>query len=301
MRGSSTAKITFENGHVRKMDSEVTGRRVRDQGIWLRRYDESLCLPAVNEVYANGYLMEKLIERPLPVEYDDVLRVCQDILTTLRDHLWHREFTDIHVTHIKWNVDPNEFFDEGWRTNVHRRYVAGLLRNVNMRFLRRILRGYEAQITWYRLRTGLTHGDPIIDNVLYRPSKTQWTIDRQLVLIDPIPACSAVPDVLAVDVGRVIQSAVGYEAQRYGDITQFDPPNWSQADQTKRTRDAVNFVLNDFMGDEFTLNDARAAIYFAIIHQLRGLRTALRVAPDRTWLIKASIIHLVAEAESWMR
>lgn len=287
IRGSSSAIITVDVDSVRKLDSKITGQRVRDQGIWLLKYDESLCLPAVNEIYADGYLMEKLIEEDLPLEYGDTLEMCRKILQVLAKHLWDFTSDDIIVRHISFN------------RNVHRRYVAGLLRDVNMTFLRRQLRRFEESIRWHWLRTGLTHGDPIIDNVLYRRSKTQWSIDRQLVLIDPIPACPALPDILAVDVGRVIQSAVGYEAFRYGDLDFYR--SWSALDFTDRIHDAVNFVLNDFMQDEFTLNDARASIYFAIIHQLRGLRTALRVAPDRVDVIKSSISHIVAEAESWMR
>lgn len=296
MRGSSSAKITYENGHVRKLDSDVTGRRVRDQGIWLRRYDESICLPAVNEIYANGYLMERLIEESLPVKYDDVLKMCQDILTTLANDLWHRESTG-----VRFNIEFD--YDVVRPRNVHRRYVAGLLKDVGLQSLRKIMKGYEDRITWHRLRTGLTHGDPIIDNVLYRRSKTQWEIDRQLVLIDPIPACPALPDVLAVDVGRVIQSAVGYEALRYADLAELktDFGTWGGDRYPVNTRDAVNFVLNDFMGDEFTLDDARASIYFAIIHMMRGVRTALRVAPDRVGILKSAVIMLVAEAESWMQ
>lgn len=292
MRGSSTAKITFENGHVRKLDSEITGTRVRDQGIWLRRYDESLCLPAVNEIYADGYLMEKLIEEDLPLEYGDTLEMCRKILHVLAKHLWDFTSDDIIVRHIPFNCDFNDYEESYRHRNVHGRYVAGLLRDVDMSFLRRQLRRFEASIRWHRLRTGLTHGDPLIDNVL-------WTIDRQLVLIDPIPACPAVPDVLAVDVGRVIQSAAGYEAFRYGDLDFYR--SWSAFDFTNRTHDAVNFVLNDFMQDEFTLDDARASVYLAIIHQLRGVRTAQRVATDRVELLKTSVIHLAEEAELWMR
>lgn len=297
MRGSSTAKITFENGHVRKLDTQITGVRVRDQGIWLRRYDESLCLPAVNEIYADGYLMEKLVEEDLPLEYGDTLEMCRKILQVLAKHLWDFTSDDIIVRHIPFNRDFDDY--EASYRNVHRSYVAGLLRDVDMSFLRRQLRRFEESIRWKYLRTGLTHGDPLIDNVLYRPSNTQWAIDRQLVLIDPIPACPAIPDVLAVDVGRVIQSAAGYEAFRYGDLDFYR--SWSAFDFTNRTHDAVSFVLNDFMQDEFTLDDARASVYLAIIHQLRGVRTAQRVVTDRVELLKTSVIHLAEEAELWMR
>src|SRR5437588_835106 len=37
----------------------------------------------------------------------------------------------------------------------------------------------------------------------------------ELLLIDPIPATPAVPDLLCVDVGKMLQSAVGWESVRY--------------------------------------------------------------------------------------
>jgi hypothetical protein len=58
------------------------------------------------------------------------------------------------------------------------------------------------------LIANLTHGDPTFDNVMMK----SW----RLVLIDPIPATPAVPDLRSVDTGKMLQSIVGYEALKYG-------------------------------------------------------------------------------------
>lgn len=296
MRGSSGAKITIENDHVRKIGTNGTEGRVRGQGIWLRKYDESLCLPAVNEIYANGYLMEKLDEVPLSFSYSDVLETCSEIIATLETHLWHREFEDVTRKIVRWNIE-SDFVDYDVRSrNHHRHYVVGLLKDTNMLTLRKTMRRFEDSINWQHLRRGLTHGDPIIDNLMHRPLPEHSKSTPQLVLIDPIPACPAIPDVLAVDVGRVIQSAVGYEAVRYGTVDDYD------AYLTfGKTHDAVNYVLNDFMNEEFTLNDVRASIYFAIIHMLRGVRTAQRVSLTRAGVINSLVRNLVSEAVRWTR
>ena len=301
-RGSSQARVTIENDHVRKVGLNGTEGRVRDQGIWLRKYDESPCLPAVNEVYSNGYLMEKLDEIPLSFEHKDVLETCAEILVTLDTQLWSRKFDGVQRSLVPWNGSGYYNYDSRPR-NVHRKYVVGLLNDVKMTYLRWKMRQFEDRINWNRLQTGLTHGDPIIDNLMHRPKFAYVKSDPQLVLIDPIPACPAIPDVLAVDVGRVIQSAVGYEALRYADLAQLkdDFGGWGDKGSPLTTHDAVNYVLNDVMNNEFTLDDARASIYFAIIHMMRGVRTAQRVAPDRVVLLRGAVIYLVVEAEQWMR
>lgn len=306
MRGSSTAKITIEGDYVRKVSTSTTGStgdRVRDQGIWLRKYDESPCLPAVNEVYSNGYLMEKLIEVPLSFDYKDILEQCSEIISTLDTSLWHRDFDTVKRNIVRWNI-TDDFYDFDSRPdNMHRRYVVQLLKDTDTSHLRKTMRKFEDVINWHRLQVGLTHGDPIIDNAMHRPKATYMKSDPQLVLIDPIPACPAIPDVIAVDVGRVIQSAVGYEALRYADLQQLkdDFGGWGDKGSPLTTHDAVNYVLNDFMNNEFTLDDARASIYFAIIHMLRGVRTAQHAAPDRVVLLRAAVVHLIVEAEQWMR
>jgi hypothetical protein len=51
----------------------------------------------------------------------------------------------------------------------------------------------------------LTHGDPTLENVL-QSRMGRW------ILCDPIPARTAVPDMRSVDLGKVLQSTLGYDA-----------------------------------------------------------------------------------------
>ena len=58
-----------------------------------------------------------------------------------------------------------------------------------------------------------THGDPTLENLMYRPST------GEPVLIDPLPDAvldDKVPSVRALDLGKVLQSGIGYEGVKTG-------------------------------------------------------------------------------------
>lgn len=236
-RGASGATIIITKDFTTKLDVERTGTFVRSQGEWLAQNRYEL-LPNVTEVLHNGYVMETL-------DVPDLWTLdVMDTILLIRNRL-------------------NELWKRGGRKRYidgpgHDAYVHQLARDVTsskdeVRELRDWLREARTSIDFGSLRTGLTHGDCIIDNVAYR--------EGVLVLLDPIPATYAIPDFVASDVGRLIQSAVGYESIRYRNFkitTDFDT--------------AVGAVLNAHM-HRFSVNEARAAIYFAIIHTLRGVRT----------------------------
>lgn len=282
MRGSSGARLIETETSVIKRDTEVTGTRVRDQGIWLSQHEESVLLPAVHFVYHNGYEMEKIVIPDLPKTWHDVRGLCADVLVEL-DRLWYAEFTG--------RVPDLVVIDE----YDHRGYVTELLKDVGLRQLRRQLHGFANRINWHCLEPGRTHGDGIIDNLGYRSGEREFRRGRQLVLLDPIPACSALPDVVALDVGRVIQSAAGYEAARYvgvGQTPMFTVP----------LIERVEYVLNTWMGaGDFDLNEARAALHFSIIHMLRGLRTAQRGHHAGAVGLKRLVNDLVEVTATWMR
>ena len=286
MRGSSGALISVNDGEVFKYDTKITGTKVRDQGIWLHQHDESVILPRVDEVFNNGYVMEKLKVPEIPTTYQSTFDLCSEILTTLENHLWDLEFTEGRQL-VEYN---------GYE---HRPYVRNLLKDVGLRRLDGKLRQFYERIKWYDLKTGLTHGDGIIDNVAYRLTleyrHAVKTPVRQLVLLDPIPACPALPDVVALDVGRVIQSISGYEVYRYNnDAADADLNGVSLSRR-------IEVMLNSWFAVNFNLNEARAALYFSIIHSLRGVRTAQRVAQTRVQPLVLLTEHLVKEAEKWMR
>jgi hypothetical protein len=70
----------------------------------------------------------------------------------------------------------------------------------------------------------LTHGDPTAENVMRRRDIAGSTY----VIIDPLPSTSSVPDDVAVDIGKLLQSAHGWEAMK-GE----EPANWQPEDVAK--------------------------------------------------------------------
>lgn len=52
------------------------------------------------------------------------------------------------------------------------------------------------------------HGDPTFSNVMLRDSKRTW---KEWVLIDPIPAGGKIPPHIYVDIGKILQSCLGWE------------------------------------------------------------------------------------------
>ena len=266
---------------ITKKDTAVTGRRVRDQGIWLQQLGESLVLPEVFAVHHDRYDMEWLTVPEVPTSWVKTFQLCTDVLEELEKYLWHTEF--------KNQVPCLVEFDR----HEHNSYLSELLTNVGLRQrYRRKLNQFVLAIDWFgyrNLRIARTHGDGIIDNVAYRE---QLPHHPQLVLLDPIPATPPLPDLACVDVGRVIQSAAGYEVTRYFQDTK--PLLGVPLDQR------VDEILNDWMSETFNLNEARACLHFSVIHMLRGLRTAQRVAPASCEPLELLVDQLVEVTETWM-
>lgn len=92
----------------------------------------------------------------------------------------------------------------------------------------------------------LCHGDPTLANVLWR--------DGAMVLCDPIPPRPYIPSLRAVDVGKLLQSAIGWE-------THLEPDRWPAPPMT-----AVDTVLQWESPEEGT----RAA-FWAAVHCARIL------------------------------
>jgi hypothetical protein len=76
-------------------------------------------------------------------------------------------------------------------------------------------------------RYTLTHGDCTISNAMKRGS--------QLLIIDPLPPRPHVDHVPEADMGRLIQSAMGWEVLMYGDrIIEYDPPMFWYREKERR-------------------------------------------------------------------
>lgn len=265
-RGASGAVITVGENETTKLDSERTGTRVRDQGIWLLNHRRFTVLPNVERVLHNGYVMETL-DVPALYMITDVKTFIRMMMNALSERLWFKE----GVTRLTFDQDA------------HRAYVRKLTRDVDAPGeLWDFLLDARKSVDVASLRVGLTHGDCILDNMAFRKPNT-------LVIIDPIPATTALPNVVASDVGRLIQSAVGYEFVRY-----------TRTSLTLDHDEAVTGVLNDWMHRDFSVNEARAAIYFSIIHMLRGIRTTTpgTAQRDGLWYLVRQLQEVLTR---WMR
>jgi hypothetical protein len=76
-------------------------------------------------------------------------------------------------------------------------------------------------------RYTLTHGDCTVSNAMKRGD--------QLLIIDPLPPRRYIPNVPESDMGRLIQSAMGWEVLMYGDeIIEYDPPTFWFREKERR-------------------------------------------------------------------
>lgn len=66
------------------------------------------------------------------------------------------------------------------------------------------------------------HGDPTLDNLLLRPNPQKVGI-RDFVIADPIPPDRRIPNDRAVDLGKLLQSALGWESVKAGGDWRDDP------------------------------------------------------------------------------
>lgn len=229
-RGSSGATFNFLGNRVVKMAPEKTaGQRVMDQGLWLQKH-QSPALPRVFQVYARSYVMERLIVPPLWALDHKV--IFDHLLAALSVHVWSHSAEvehDSNATAIKYN-DLCDKFD-----------------------LQRVahdLDYLQANIEWNDLRRCLTHGDPTFDNVMFREDDAEVGV----VIGDPIPATPAVPDLWCVDLGKILQSLLGWEETRYG-LRSFK----------------LRIGTDDLRRCEIDKNEWRGTIFWSVVHMLRAM------------------------------
>lgn len=279
IRGASGARLIIGPEHTIKLDVERTGTFVRDQGAWLSRWSVERginMLPKVSEIFAGGYTMETVHVPPL--RELDVTELCERILSLLESQLWPKE-TGRMFTYDNFLV-------------AHRPYVQRLVRDVlierdKYKQLNVTLRDFYQRINWNSLTSGLTHGDCIVDNVGFKLGTAQP--QSHIILLDPIPATDALPNWRVVDVGRIIQSMIGYEDVRY-----------HRSSNTIDHDAATTTVLNWYMPNHFNVNEARACLYFSVIHMLRAVRTTTPGTAARlgVWFLVNKLIEVT---EQWMR
>jgi hypothetical protein len=226
IRGSSGAQVrVLGDRAVKSCDGDAT--RLVEQGKRLQRYPAT-CLPHVFHVYAKSYVMEKLVAAPAWALNHRV--ILSTMFDALRTNIWS------HEADVSWNSEATS------------RKVHELLEMFGLGHLRTVVFELYGAVRWDQTRRCLTHGDPTFDNVMFREDS------GSLVLVDPLPATNAVPDLQAVDTGKILQSAIGWERVRYGDSSQeFDV----------QMRDIRALVGTD--------NDWRATIFWCFVHLVRTL------------------------------
>lgn len=246
-RGSSGAEFNFLGDRVVKLaPDKSTGERVMAQGMWLQRH-QSRAVPHVFQVYARSYVMERLIVPPFwALDHQVVLH---HMFASLAEYVWTQPAEvelDYEATNLKY---------------------ADLCNYFGMRDILRNLVSLSKMIIWDDLTRCLTHGDPTFDNVMFR--STEYGDD--LVIADPIPATPAVPDLYSVDVGKILQSALGWEEVRYG--SRLSTSRVGAFKFRAGTMDVQRFVLNN--------NEWRASCFWAAVHLLRTYPYVTDVVRDK--------------------
>ena len=231
MRGSSGA--SFRIDPIMKCVHKRGGYRVGAQGKWLYKHNGIGCLPCVYEYDRSEYRMEFLHEIDLnTVDHKLLLEV---VCKLLRKQIWSLA----PVVKLDLNAHIAKRASLRNRAQISSRYYA-------------YLAAAGALIEWETLETGLIHGDPIIDNVMREMDSDVPPVTR-IVIIDPLPATPTEPDILAVDRGKLLQSALGYESIRY-DLEHYAPCT-------------INETFDLF---EITApNERLATVYFTIFHFMR--------------------------------
>jgi hypothetical protein len=255
-RGGSGAIITrVSDNVVRKTGSE----RIGLEGRWLRNNPAPSIVKLVGPVFDDEYKMELLQPRPVWPRANDYLYRIASILAL---DVWCKP-----AQHLMLN------------TIAHRDRQQPLLKFLGGSVIQFTQMYYS--IPWQNLVLCRTHGDPIIDNVMSR--------DGDLVLIDPIPATQAIPDYLAVDVGRLLQSAVGYERARYNE----------GPEATEDPLDRIIEMAYSTMNHRVHKHEMITCYYFAVFHLLRACNDR-RATPDTIARMQPMISRVLKEAEQWM-
>lgn len=192
------------------------GHRLNEQAEWLMRYPSPGIVRVLGE-WEGGYAMERLTTPPTIPTVDDVLRL-------LKENVWNRPP----------EVAPDWNAVEDYAIEKAKLYWHEVVTSLT----ERIKSCAARSLTRVRI-----HGDPTFENVMMR--------GREYVLIDPLPAVPHAPDLLAVDLGKLLQSSCGYEDVILGVDPQLTFTDWI---------------------DEFNEDERFAAITFGLIHVVRLLR-----------------------------
>lgn len=223
-----------------------TGAGVRAQADYLAKLPE-VCTPRVLSVCTKGYTMERLYEPKYRIHGTRPWLLQAAAL--LPDHYWSRP--PAATTAADWREQL-----DAWAEERRYRWLVGLARRVHPR-------GQDQPV--------LIHGDPTAANIMRR-----HVVDAagerdgdEVVLIDPIAPMGKVPSLPAVDAGKLLQSALGWENVLEREV---DVPWGGMAAEVLTALPMV---------------DPRQAWFWCAVHCARVVPYAKRTAV-RTWALARS-------------
>lgn len=187
MTGISGAQVFLVDDEAIKVDNHAP-ERVVEQGQWLT-LNAADHLPTVAKIMPRGYAMEQL--QPIRASDVDLGTVCE----ALELSVWSN--AGAHDLDTSTTVEKVSL--------VLSKHAPHLLEY-----------GADAVSRIQATRSCLTHGDPTAENVMRRH-------DGTYVLIDPLPSTPAIPDDMAVDCGKILQSAHGWEDMKGEERSSWQP------------------------------------------------------------------------------
>lgn len=191
MRGLSGA-VVVDNGDGTVTKSGGIPERTREQGEWLVQHGSHV-FPKIVSLLDDGYVMEKLEH----INYWDIDN--SFVHVALLRHVWSQPAV------VPPTTKTNKLLKEKMSGIIDKHLAPFISKTVAEAIM---TDATEAAVGAYRLKHALTHGDPTAENVMFRPGYGN-------VLIDPIRATEVVPDSPAVDIGKMLQSAYGWEHAKY--------------------------------------------------------------------------------------
>lgn len=231
----ATVELTIA-GNVRKSYPAPTpaqAQLLHAQAVFMQRHRHPFA--QVVRAGPGWYDMPQLYPWPARMPISRRLRMLKQ---TLRE-LWQRDLTDLDGMAL-----PDA---RGPATDAHLAYVLPLVPADRPRAAA-FLKDEWTALRRMRLTWACTHGDATLENALLAE-------DGTVRLIDPLPYSSRMPPLRAVDLGKMLQSADGYEGRKY-------EHGWPEPDILTYTE-----VL-----DAESMADSRAAFYFRIVAYVRMLR-----------------------------
>jgi hypothetical protein len=237
VRGLSGA-VVIDNGDGTVTKSGGIPERTREQGEWLIQHGSHV-FPNVVSLLDDGYIMEKL-------DYIDYWDIDNSFVhVALLRHVWSQPAV------VPPTTNTHRLLKEKMQATIDH-HLSGLISSATAAAI--IANATAAAVGAYRLKHSLTHGDPTAENVMSREGYGN-------VLIDPIRATEVVPDSPAVDIGKMLQSAYGWEHAKYNN------------GMLAYSHNDIADVVND--EELFEVGEA-----WAVIHVMRAIPYVKRNMPE---------------------